>query len=76
MVLPTASRIGLTSSKSACSPPTMIDSTASTAPASPPLTGASITRMPASLPASASSAATSGRIEDMSMWIEPLGALA
>ena len=68
--------MGLTSSKSAGSPPTMIDSLASTAPASPPLTGASITRMPASRPAAARLAATSGRIEDMSMWMEPARAFA
>lgn len=46
MVLPSASKIGPASSKSACSPPTMIDSTASIAPASPPDTGASRTRIP------------------------------
>ena len=49
-VEPTASRIGFTSSKSARSAPTMIERVASTAPGSPPLTGASSTRMPAALP--------------------------
>ena len=40
MVFPTASSTGLAASKSAASPPTMIDRLASTAPGSPPLTGA------------------------------------
>ena len=70
-VVPIVSKIDFTSSKSARSAPTMIDSVASVAPASPPLTGASITRTPAACPASASRAETSGLIEDMSMWIEP-----
>ena len=46
IVLPTASSTGLAASKSAASPPTMIDRLASIAPASPPLTGASSTRSP------------------------------
>jgi hypothetical protein len=40
MVFPTASSTGLAASTSAASPPTMIDRLASTAPGSPPLTGA------------------------------------
>ena len=68
MVLPTASRTAWPRSKSAASPPTMIDSVASIAPASPPLTGASTTADALrSAPAAASSAATSGRIEEQSM---------
>ena len=66
IVLPTASSTGSAASKSAGSPPTMIDRLPSTAPASPPLTGASSTRSPALRPASATRTATSGRIVLMS----------
>ena len=54
-------------SKSAGSPPTMIDSAAFLAPASPPDTGASSIRKPRSFACFASSAVTSGRIEEKSM---------
>ena len=67
MVLPTASSTGRASAKSSAAPPTMIDSVPSIAPASPPETGASSTRTPASRPASATRTATSGRIVLMSM---------
>lgn len=71
MVLPSARRMGWAASKSACSPPTMIDSTASTAPASPPETGASITRMPLSLAFFARSTEVCGVIDDMSISSAP-----
>jgi hypothetical protein len=45
----------------------MIDSVPATAPASPPLTGASSTRRPASAPVRASSRAVSGRIVEKSI---------
>ena len=48
-VLPTASRTGRAASKSSAVPPTMIDSAAFFAPASPPETGASSRRKPALL---------------------------
>jgi hypothetical protein len=75
-VEPTVSKIDFTASKSSGSPPTMIDSLASFAPASPPLTGASSTRTPASRPASDRRTATSGRIVDMSTCRAPRGAFA
>ncbi|CAM5313219.1 hypothetical protein SGLAM104S_03880 [Streptomyces glaucescens] len=71
MVLPSASRIGLASSKSACSPPTMMDSTASMAPASPPETGASRTRMAFSFAFFARSTEVCGVIDDMSISSAP-----
>ena len=48
IVLPTASKIGLAAAKSSAAPPTMIDSAAFLAPASPPETGASSSRKPRS----------------------------
>ncbi|CAM5435655.1 3D-(3,5/4)-trihydroxycyclohexane-1,2-dione hydrolase [Streptomyces hirsutus] len=71
MVLPSTSNSGFAASKSACSPPTMMDSTASTAPASPPDTGASSTRMPLSFAAAARSTDVCGVIEDMSISRAP-----
>ncbi len=71
IVFPSASNSGLASSKSAWSPPTMTDSTASTAPASPPETGASSTRMPFSFAAAARSTEVCGVIEDMSISRAP-----
>ena len=58
-------------SKSAGSPPTMMDSAAFVAPASPPDTGASRSRKPRSVACFASSAVTSGRIEEKSMISVP-----
>ena len=76
MVLPTASRIGLAAAKSSAAPPTMIDSVGSTAPASPPLTGAS-THAEAALGAGLGHpAATSGRMVEQSMCSVPGLALA
>jgi hypothetical protein len=54
----------------------MIERLASMAPASPPLTGASSTRTPASRPASLTRTATSGRMVLMSMYSAPDFALA
>ncbi len=71
MVLPSASKSGSASSKSACSPPTMIDSTASIAPASPPDTGASRTRIPFAAAAFARSMEVCGVIDDMSISSAP-----
>ncbi len=71
MVLPSTSKIGFASSKSACPPPTMMDSTASMAPASPPDTGASSTRTPFSAAAFARSTEVCGVIDDMSMSRAP-----
>jgi hypothetical protein len=67
IVFPTASSTGRAAAKSPACPPTMIDRLPSTAPASPPLTGASNTRNPAPRPAWATRTATSGRIVDMSI---------
>ena len=75
-VLPTASNTGLAASKSSAAPPTMIESTPSMAPASPPDTGASSTRNPRSAPSAASAAATSGRMLEKSMTSAPDGAFS
>ena len=64
--LPMAARIGWTSSNTARSPPTMIDSVPSIAFGSPPLTGASSMLTPFSASASETSRAASGAIELMS----------
>src|SRR5699024_9308531 len=71
IVLPTVSKMGLASSKSAASPPTMMDNAALIAPGSPPETGASSIRKPLSRASAASSTATSGRIEEKSMMSAP-----
>ena len=71
MVLPTASKTGAAASKSAAAPPTMIDSTPSIAPCSPPDTGASSIRKPRSVASAASAAATSGRMDEKSMISAP-----
>ena len=71
IVLPTASKTALASSKSAASPPTMMDSTALRAPASPPETGASSIRKPFSRACSARAAVTSGRMLEKSMTRVP-----
>ena len=67
MVLPTTSRIGLAAAKSASVAPTMMDSVAFIAPGSPPDTGASMMRRPRSTAVLASSAVTSGRMEEKSI---------
>src|SRR6478735_11085868 len=67
IVFPTGAKISAAASKSAASPPTMMDSAAFFAPASPPETGASRMRNPRSFASFASSAVTSGRIEEKSM---------
>ena len=54
----------------------MIDSDASIAPCSPPLTGASTTPMPRLVPSAAKRAATSGRIVLQSIYSSPGLALA
>ena len=54
----------------------MIDSTPSTAPCSPPDTGASRTRKPRAFPSAASPADTSGRMEEKSITSVPGLALA
>src|ERR1700758_4397361 len=71
MVLPTAPKTGAAASKSAAAPPTMIDSTPSMAPCSPPDTGASSIRKPRSVASAAIAAATSGRMEEKSMISAP-----
>src|SRR6266568_1114883 len=73
-VLPTALNTGAAASKSAAPPPTMIESAPSIAACSPPDTGASSTRYPCPAPSAASSAATSGRMEEKSMISAPAGA--
>ncbi|CPU63552.1 Uncharacterised protein [Mycobacteroides abscessus] len=70
-VLPTTSRNGLAASKSSGVPPTMIDSAALIAPGSPPETGASMIRRPASFACCASATVTSGRIEEKSTTSAP-----
>ena len=70
-VFPTASKTGLAASKSARSPPTMMDSAAFFAPASPPETGASRMRRPRSRACFASSDVTSGRMLEKSMTRVP-----
>src|SRR5450759_1321906 len=75
-VRPTASSTGCAAAKSSAEPPTMIERTASMAPCSPPDTGASRTRSPASLPCAARRLDTSGRIEEKSMTRVPSAALA
>ncbi len=76
MVVPSASNRGRAASKSSWGPPTMMDSTASMAPASPPETGASSTRRPRSAAAAARSTDVCGVIEDMSISSAPRRALA
>src|SRR6201996_2529742 len=76
IVWPTASNTGWAAAKSSAAPPTMIDSVPSTAPASPPETGASSIRKPRSWPAVARSAATSGRMVEKSMISAFAGAWA
>ncbi len=71
MVLPTTCRMGSASAKSSAVPPTMIDSAALIAPASPPDTGASISRKPWATACSASSTVTSGRMLEKSMISAP-----
>ena len=70
-MVPSASNSGLASAKSAASPPTMIDSTASIAPASPPETGASRVRTPFSRAALPTLMEVCGVIEDMSITRVP-----
>ena len=71
IVLPIAWKIGRTASKTALSPPTMIDSVPSIAPFAPPDTGASsiFTDFPAS--ASPTFCDTIGEIVDMSAKMRP-----
>ena len=76
IVLPTASKTSDTASKSDFSPPTMIDSTPSMAPGSPPETGASSGFRPFSLACSARSVATSGRMVEKSIQVAPAAAEA
>ena len=66
MVLPSAWNTGSAASKSAFSPPTMMDSAASMAPFSPPETGASSMRTPFAARALPTFCETSGEIVDMS----------
>src|SRR3954453_20915634 len=70
-VLPTASKTGRAASKSARSPPTMMDRAAFFAPASPPETGASRMRSPRFRACLASSPVTSGRMLEKSMTSVP-----
>ena len=65
------SNSGIASAKSASSPPTMMERVALRAPLSPPDTGASITRMPFSLPCSYSCCASEGEEVVMSMASAP-----
>ena len=71
MVLPMASRTDRAAATSSASPPTMIDSEPSMAPASPPLTGASRTRTPLALAASVTASEVAGAIVLMSMSSRP-----
>jgi hypothetical protein len=71
MVLPIAASSGRARSTSASAPPAMIDRVPSTAPASPPLTGASTTARPCPEPSAASRTATSGRIVEQSTCSVP-----
>ena len=64
--LPIASRTGRTASKSAGSPPTMIESVPCCAAMSEPETGASRQPTPRSRPAAATLRETAGAIVDMS----------
>ncbi len=66
MVLPSAWNTGSAASKSAFSPPTMMDRAASIAPFSPPETGASSMRTPFAPSAFPTFWETSGEIVDMS----------
>ena len=66
MVLPIAWKIGSTASKTALSPPTMIESAPSTAPFSPPDTGASSIFTDFAASASPTFLVTIGEIVDMS----------
>jgi hypothetical protein len=66
IVLPMAWKIGRTLSKSALSPPTMIESTASIAPRSPPDTGASSICTDFAASAAPIFCDTNGEIVDMS----------
>ncbi len=71
MVLPIAWKIGSTWSKTALSPPTMIESAASIAPCSPPDTGASSIFTPLAASALPTFCDTIGEIVDMSAKISP-----
>src|SRR6266508_4260936 len=71
IVLPSDSRMGSAASKSSAAPPTMIERVASTAPASPPLTGASRNRTPRACAALPTRRAVSGRIVLMSISSSP-----
>ena len=74
MFFPMASKTGRQSSKTACSPPTMIDSVPCRAPTSPPLTGASSMCTPDSLRRAEISRVTRGEMVLMSMTVAPLRA--
>mmetsp|Transcript_26393 Transcript_26393/g.102880 ORF Transcript_26393/g.102880 Transcript_26393/m.102880 type:complete len:226 (-) Transcript_26393:226-903(-) len=67
------SRIGLTRSRTSCSPPTNTERVPFLAPTSPPLTGASRANFPAELAASDISTARDGSDVVISTMIPPLG---
>ena len=71
MLFPKASKTGVARAKAASSPPTMIESAASIAPRSPPLTGASSIATPLAENAAAIVRVGSGSIELMSITREP-----
>ena len=71
IVFPSAWSTGCARSKAASLPPTMIESVPAIAPLSPPLTGASSISAPAPSASAASSRATRGAIELMSMASQP-----
>src|SRR6516225_6309626 len=71
MFLPISSNSGLTLSKAACGPPTMIVSEAALAPTSPPETGASRYSQPSAVMRRAKSLVAIGEMELMSTTILP-----